>query len=311
MIYAASIFNLVSFFNPAPYISYAIQKIKRAARFVFGLFSQAKAADPIQAKKAVKVLQRAFCRYLLKKEHKIDEANCPPLYFAIQEIKRSRSSDLQAGHLDAKVQSCLLRAKYSHNSAALQLLAYALFSGERKMHWSRSPSSTALMALFQKEEAKPADLADLLEKAFIEWKKAYLPPPLQKSLPTKRGPWHKKAGLHHNKKIYISHGGGLYFLQDFLRGKNNGYTGDIKTPGLWVTPALTAGGSKEDAYYAVQTPPSHFDLPAVMTAVIQARHLVELPNSREALLCKDAVKYLKNISIHPVPKKEIKQRFWI
>jgi hypothetical protein len=116
--------------------------------------------------------------------------------------------------------------------------------------------------------------------------------------------------VQHNKKIYISHGGGLYFLLDFLRGKNDGYSAEIPVKGIWVTPKFAPEVSKEDAYYALQTPPSHFDVPAVLTAEIPARFLRELPNGREALLQKDGVKWLKNITITPIAKSQIKQQFW-
>lgn len=77
-----------------------------------------------------------------------------------------------------------------------------------------------------------------------------------------------------DKKINLSHGGGLFFLTDFLYGRNKGYVvaKEEKGIGIYLDP-FRGNTNYSPQYYATRNPVRHFDIPVIMSCNAQIKSL--------------------------------------
>jgi len=99
--------------------------------------------------------------------------------------------------------------------------------------------------------------------------------------------------------VYISHGGGLFYILQFLLKESKGYESatEFVGQGIFVSPRTKEGGDTTLYPFYANRYPNHFDIPAVLTARIEAQYLDAVPNNYEAILRSSDIKYLKQISI--------------
>lgn len=75
-----------------------------------------------------------------------------------------------------------------------------------------------------------------------------------------------------NEPIPVTHGGGLFYMCDFLYGRRTGYRMNNHTRGTGIYAAIQSEGYFKSASFAKSTAFRFFDIPAVMQATIQPKH---------------------------------------
>lgn len=113
-------------------------------------------------------------------------------------------------------------------------------------------------------------------------------------------------------RVYITHGGGYFYILEFLAGKANGYRlergGDR---GLQVHPSVDRFFEDRSEHYAKRKSPSYLDIPAAFKATIKAKYLDSANNHYEAGLPPQSIPHLKNIEVTPyLPNKVSTLRFF-
>lgn len=103
----------------------------------------------------------------------------------------------------------------------------------------------------------------------------------------------RQAWALSDKKITIQHGGGLFYLFDFISGKNPGYALERKGCGIQVAPIQR----NREEYYAMRNAPSNVDIPVRLSGEILPIYLDDAPNRYEAGLRPQYLPYLENIKL--------------
>lgn len=237
------------------------------------------------------------------------------LYFKIKTIKNASSEELASGKMDTLIEGCLGRKE------TIMLLANALFGG-REQRYGEHSKRTCLAYLLYDRESSVKDIAvlikDLLEIDKRVWKgMAELEKERKTELSEEKRvldsageiSWAAKVGKGENEIVHISHGGGLVYIRLFLTGQDEGYTGkgEFLGKGIFVTPGQDKEfQAKKNTFYATRHV-DNWDIPAYFEADIPAGKLGAVPNGYEAVLRRDNIKHLRNISITicPLSSKEI------
>lgn len=226
--------------------------------------------------------------------------------------------EIGEGKFDQEIENCLLRAQMTRDRESLRLISFALFSGSRKSFCMNKERTQLLSAIVYGESIEK--IVDLIKTLLIKQKPGWGEPikpkftftPKQQAIIAQEekeeleaelngSTWCDKTGYDKTKMVYISHGGGLYYIRQFLTGLTEGYeASEFNGKGVFVSPTTKPGSSEFSDYYA-NWKPQHFDIPAKFMAEIEARHLGAVKNENEAVLRKDKIKYLKNISIEICP----------
>jgi len=105
--------------------------------------------------------------------------------------------------------------------------------------------------------------------------------------------WADMYGYKSDAVIEVKHGGGYFFLRDFLSGKHEGYK--LENDGLGIQVAPIHKGPEK--YYAYRHAPAYFDLPAQLTGRIAAGQLHKANNDYEAGLYHDRIDQLNDVKI--------------
>ncbi|NNM44350.1 MAG: hypothetical protein HKM07_08445 [Chlamydiae bacterium] len=252
---------------------------------------------------------------------------------AIKSIKNRSTADLLTEQSETDIKECIERAQYTDNRFALRRIANALFSGKRNCF--HVTSVQCLRLLLCDPLSSNDDIAKLIWAAYqevkgcdwaylIEWEKTSSSS--DKSDPSSNygnyqnlvrddedGSWvryisHCKE-ISEDQEVLVSHGGGLFYVGEFLRGKTVGYSagGEYVGTGIFVSPHPDGvDKTQRDAFYACRRSPEHFDIPAHFTAKIKAKYLRAVINGYEAKLSFENVQYLEDVSIevynYPVPR---------
>jgi hypothetical protein len=111
-------------------------------------------------------------------------------------------------------------------------------------------------------------------------------------------------GIDPETWVEITHGGGEWNIEEFLRGETEGYPLQRGGVGLQVSPKdeVTHGRSRDD--YAPKAA-AFFDRAAVFTAKIQAKYLKATVRGYEAGLPSSSVAHLKDKVITPLNKGQL------
>ncbi|MFZ4099572.1 MAG: hypothetical protein ACOYKZ_04510 [Chlamydiia bacterium] len=275
-----------------------------AARLARAAFSNAGSGirtPAVQKDQAARIISKAWSGHRARtrlKEQKLDDLpeNKLPLYFAIKKIKDVPRKELHSGAFDRLVESCIIRAQLTHNRAALRWLGYCLVGPLRGYDMWDTPIRKALLNTLDREGIPITDLANLTRGAFKEWQaqdevEAGLTPSRQNADPSEpqRGPYSSSAS-----DIKVTHGGGLWFLRDFLAGRNQGYPGE-HGQGIFVSPRVgKRNQNDQDAWYANRSVSRCMDIPIRLKGTISAQLLVRVNNPYEAALRPDALGQLKS-----------------
>jgi hypothetical protein len=204
--------------------------------------------------------------------------------------------------LQSRVEACISTG----NREDLRHIAYHLFR-ENSLYYSEifpfSQHYNLLRSLFEDDAAYLFDIALVMFKTFEECQKKLKENPVEENLERKRkaemerpAVWEEEWSQDPEAWIEISHGGGYYYLQDFLTGKEKGYPLERGGLGIQVSP----GTSDRDEYYALRGAPKHFDLPARLTGKIQAKYLDRANNAYEAGLRPEFVQHLEKVTCEKI-----------
>lgn len=244
-------------------------------------------------RKIVKALRAYQARKALseKKLDTLPESKLP-LYFAIKKIKEASDEYLYAGRYDSLVSSCILRAEKTMNRAALRWLCYSLFSRLTPLGQMVPKSLKFLRNVFDNDKVSVPELAAIIRAAYREWKQdgsqsIEILAGINKDLenPTGKGKEYPfRQGQ--KKEIYVTHGGGLWFLRDFIAKRNQGYRGcEYEGPAIFFSPRDDPhNNDRLDIYYANRAIGASMDIPIRLRGKISAEVLIQVPNSYEAAL---------------------------
>jgi len=176
-------------------------------------------------------------------------------------------------------------------------LAYRRFSCKECLLLCDNWHMPILKILLHNEIAERSDIIHVFEQAVHGYREClaqrlYFP---HKQLETKwTQSWSEKYGYKKSDEIIeVKHGGGYFFLQDFLEGKHKGYKLENSGLGIQVAPIHR----NRERFYAYRTSPSYFDLPAQLTGRIAAGQLHSANNDYEAGLYHDRIEHLKDVTV--------------
>ena len=142
----------------------------------------------------------------------------------------------------------------------LRMIAYALFSGERR---SVTPPAAMeyLLYIINDPLSSNKSVSKLIEKALEAHRKDLRPTSVVGQSPLIATEPVKEKGICFETPdlVSLSHGGGLFFLLDYLKGDSDGYTavGEYEGKGLFV---FTKENSNPDSFYASRNE-LFFDIP--------------------------------------------------
>lgn len=229
-------------------------------------------------------------------------------------FKAATTSDIKDGKNDAAIFNCINHCAVRNNRAGLQLIAYSLFSGPAVNHNGFYSELTELQfilyVLFRDETSNARDIGVVLKDTYLKWQsivKTSIPNTLKQE-EKKEGFWRGLDGKNDNKElsVNISHGGGLFYIMDFLRGRSQGYSLEYNGLGLQVSP----NDSSRDFSYAVRKSRYHFDRPAIFSARIPAGYLTSAVRPYEAGLRPESLPALRDIEITAVSENAL-QKLWL
>ncbi len=240
------------------------------------------------------------------------------LYQTSHTIKMSSTEVIAQGKFDQDIEFCIQMAKTTNDKFALRWLAYALFSGDRLkiiQHDRDSILIKSLIFLMNDPTSDINDIGDLLLLVYQARKETWSKvnsskhtDEISEVIPQDKL-WIDKANVNlsepieRNSSIHFSHGGGLFYILQFLTGESPGYEAptEYTGKGIFVSPGLKSGTNlKIDNFYANRYA-THFDIPAALTAEIRAEYLGEVPNTYEAVLRNSNLSHLNHISISVLP----------
>lgn len=259
-------------------------------------------------------ISRVVWKARLLRKRGIEPVTSLSLYFIIKNsIYEKSDSELYAEEYQKKIEEIFNQAEYAEDPAILRWLAYSLFSGINgtRFYAAFTESDPILVVLDpsfkgSRKEAL-AVIKETFENAKADWnqrkpsKRVVEDPEESKKLldeELEKPSWCKFVKRDEDEKITIHHGGGLFYIKNFLKGKATGYdviSPDLRGRGMFVSP----GSNTRVAYYAKRTS-LKLDIPASFTGEIEARHLGKVPNKYEAILRKEKVQELKNIVVEVI-----------
>ena len=117
---------------------------------------------------------------------------------------------------------------------------------------------------------------------------------------------------HKIKNIPFSHGGGKYFIEDFLKNKNTGYNlEDNKGSGIQVHPFpnINTRASRSYTGYPGTSVNYYGDRPAALTGRIDGKYLTGAPVKEEAGINSNKVKHIKNPKIEELDIRNFSDRY--
>jgi len=204
--------------------------------------------------------------------------------------------------------SCRLHCQKYFFRLGYRLLAFAAFSGINEWVDFPGEAGTALLYALHDKGAE-LDLIDTLLIATLDERSKSIEAVVKKIERIRQfnlGPSPQQSHWQPDKPsedwIQFNHGGGFQSIHHFFVLQDwSGYESDSLIDGVWVTPMGT-GYEKRDLFYACRKPALHFDTPCVLTGEIQRKYLTECPNSYEAKIPPENVKYVRNLSIKPHPE---------
>ena len=121
--------------------------------------------------------------------------------------------------------------------------------------------------------------------------------------------WAQIQDLPSEQTIYCSHGGGFFFLSDFLSKDQSGYRLEYEGRGIQVHPRTgpdqfwnISRESREECYSSSSH--AYGDYPARLSFEIQGQYLDSAPNCYEAGLRQDFIDHMKNIKLLNIETNE-------
>ncbi|MBA3816102.1 MAG: hypothetical protein H0X29_06215 [Parachlamydiaceae bacterium] len=243
----------------------------------------------------------------------IDDSNIQFFNDLLSEIKYVTVNQFLTPGFNIKVDSLLEGAKGSR--LQLRMIAYALFSGERR---STMPSASMKCLLFMLSDptALNENIVKLIKKALVskqeDWRD--YPPSAKTEQPEKvvkemQPEVVKEKGYisDNSTSIPVSHGGGLFFLLEFLKGEQvSGYKADIEYEGhgIFVFAQQKKDGTNknrnDDTFYG-RRGELHFDIPTKLTMDIPGNLLGTTNVKNEGVLRQTHLDHAENISMEGVP----------
>ena len=235
-------------------------------------------------------------------------------YHQYLKIKSLTAENLCNKEIDSLIKEAINYCITRESKHGLRMIAYALFSNKKShlnVNGETCPIIYLLYCAFSDVKASAKDIAFVLLDLFISGKEVLSKPScdfVQEKLPTGEhwGDWEDKSGVKYatsDEVINISHGGGLFYIIDFLTGRKQGYRLESYGLGLQVSPARD---KKNDNYqragsYAILSyTRGFFDLPAKLEAQIPCGKLLRAHLHYEAGLRPEHKTELKNVIIEEV-----------
>lgn len=226
--------------------------------------------------------------------------NSPPQYFKeiVSEIKNANTIELLSGRMDSLVDRHLEQAK--DNRMMLHLIAYALFSGERK--FSLAPiSAICLLFVLNDPFSSNEDVLKLIKLTLQDRKNHFSLYGFKSSNEESKSPVVEKGVFKNsNEKVFINHGGGFFHILSFLNGSSEGYPAPSEYEGKGIF--VYVGNANKTSFYANRME-INFDLPASLNGRLPANLLGKANVPNECVLRSDHVRKLQNVSIIPVPRR--------
>jgi hypothetical protein len=142
-------------------------------------------------------------------------------------------------------------------------------------------------------------------KAFLENRLASLSQDVASVVP--RAPYWQGAGVPvpPNASVYVIHGGGLQYILDWLKGKEEGYKLERPGKGIQVIPSLKQPSLSDTTRdYATDRSAKSLDYPAYLCAEIEAQYLDSASGDGEAGVRTELRQHLKNIEVEPCLDKQ-------
>lgn len=264
------------------------------------------ASSGITEENAAKTIQS----FWLKTRSKLSKS----LSLYAKDFKNATFNDIRDGINDKSIFNCINHCVARNNRAGLQLLAYSLFSGpavdKSDFYIDLGELLFILNILFHDKTSNAKDIGVVLKDTYLKWQSILIKTKTfninnpSKQEEKKEGFWRGLDGKSEDKDLLvnISHGGGLFHIVDFLRGRSQGYCLEAKGGlGLQVSP----NDISRDLEYAVRKPPNHFDRPTIFRAKTKAKNLTPAARPYEAGLRPEALPTLENIKIIEIDKIQV------
>lgn len=235
----------------------------------------------------------------------------------------------------------------ANDREGLRKLCNTLFTGSyRSKDFSsrrtKIPEILALVALINDKDSKLDGAEKLIREGAKQWRENYIPPlakniesglrKLRMEYPELKDLSDEKLAMYGGMSsnpidpeawVEISHGGGYDNIQDFMRGRSDGYPLETFGSGIQVSVQKSAGEAKEFDLGYTKRAYDFFDNPGVFTGRIQAKYLQRAGSAGgEAGLTPENVQYISNpqvtqvafspsVSDLPSPKQilELKEKY--
>ncbi|MBS0358776.1 MAG: hypothetical protein JSS53_05885 [Proteobacteria bacterium] len=238
-------------------------------------------------------------------------------YHLILKLKKITPPALLESEGDTLVNELTNYCVTTENKHGLRMIAYVLFADKKSeltFDCETRPIVFLLYCVFSDLNTSARDIAFVLRDLFTSSKRI-LGKSIkenQKKLPENRywGDWVNASGKKEKEEsdmVHISHGGGLFYIIDFLTGRKPGYALEAYGLGLQVAPSDDENGFyyQRANEYAIQSflQRGFFDLPATLKATISCKSLMPAKNCYEAGLRPEYTSKLNGVSIEELVLK--------
>lgn len=223
--------------------------------------------------------------------------SCTPLLKKPLVSIMTKNVDNLIGSMDMLDKS-LAQFVIDNDRLAMWKFTYQLFSRFTDQYCWDASKGSVIYAIMNKDFALQ-DISVLIKIAFHDIRQwtiegYYFSQQLPSAIPYQSRP--KSWGDDPEKIVPIKHGGGLFFLMDFLTGREKGYKLERIGHGIQVAPVHL----DRESFYAARGIYRSMDIPVLLEGSIAAKYLDSAPNGYEAGLRPCFLPYLENCTLQPL-----------